>query len=558
MATCIQGDREATATNTNRSLFLNDIEMAIGTAHVVSETAEVLSRSADPVFTTTPPFALLYPESAEEVAEIISAAKRYGISVWPYSTGKNWGYCNTTNADNSVVVVLTRMNRILHVDFELAYAEIEPGVTYEQLNSYLQSNNIKLWTDCTGGPPSGSVVGNALDRGIGVTPAGDHYANLCGLEVVLPNGEKICTGGFPEHRHGAWHTYKWGVGPSLEGLFVQSNFGIVTKAGIWLMREPQDFVVGAVRIAESRCLAPAIDAVREMMFAGVIPEKARFSNDVAMLTLATQAIDEGLDGQPLTGEIRESLRKKYGIPCWTGSFGIYGSHKHVRMMRNEAKKCLRPIGKLTFAGETGAKLAKSIYEWANRSSGIIARLKRFVAELLVRTSLPVLRLVPDLVDIHKGVPNESVVRRAYFRYRKQRPGQNIDVARDGIGVLWFVPLLPNRGNEIAEYLVSCEKRFEAVGIDFYVTIMILNARTAVPLMVILHDRNDEQSCERAKALYDGLYSDALDRGYQQFRCAQPGWSQLFSASPKLKDVYGALKDALDPEHVIAPGRYGIS
>jgi 4-cresol dehydrogenase (hydroxylating) len=106
------------------------------------------------------------------------------------------------------------MNRILEVNEKLAYAVIEPGVTYEQLNFYLKQQGYRLWIDCTDGPPLGSVVGNALDRGIGETPYGDHFGNLCGMEVVLPNGEVIHTGGSsPHHPVKTWHTHKWGLGP---------------------------------------------------------------------------------------------------------------------------------------------------------------------------------------------------------------------------------------------------------------------------------------------------------------------------------------------------------
>ena len=60
-------------------------------------------------------------------------------------------------------------------------------------------------------------------------------AAQCGMEVVLPNGEVMRTGmgAMPGNR--AWHVYKRGLGPTPDQLFMQSNFGIVTKMGVWLM-----------------------------------------------------------------------------------------------------------------------------------------------------------------------------------------------------------------------------------------------------------------------------------------------------------------------------------
>jgi 4-cresol dehydrogenase (hydroxylating) len=541
----------------NMELFLREVEELVGAEHVVKDEPKLSELSVDPVCTAVPPTAFIYPGSKEELIEIVRAANKYSVVLWPYSTGKNWGYLNTSNDRDSVVVILSRMNRILHVDYELAFAEIEPGVTYEQLNNYLRENNIALWTDCTGGPPSGSVLGNALDRGIGVTPSGDHFANLCGLEVVMPTGEVIRTGGYGDDAKGAWHTYKWGIGPSLEGLFAQSNLGIVTKAGIWLMRKPKDMLAGALRVEEGDSLAAALDEVRELMLDGVIPEKARFSNDVAIFTLITQAINEGLEDKPLSKSARAALREKYCVPAWTGSFGIYGTKQHVKVTKTEVTSRLARRGRLTFVGESRARRAKKLAAWMGQLQGTAKRIAEAALRRTYRTSLPALRLVPELLQIHQGIPNESVVRRAYFRYRKPRPTSNIHVARDRLGVLWFVPTLPFRGKEIEKYVSECEPYFANAGLDFYVTIMILNARTAVPLMVILYDLDDEDSCRRAKGLYDKLYDDALLRGYQQFRCALPGWNRIYLNHSELCDVYRGLKYTLDPNQVIAPGRYGV-
>src|SRR5207237_5523487 len=81
-------------------------------------------------------------------------------------------------------------------------------------------------------------MGNTLDRGVGYNRCGEHFSNFSGLEVVLANGEVLRTGlgGIPNTT--AWQSYRWGYGPWVDGLFSQSNLGIVTKMGIWLMQKP--------------------------------------------------------------------------------------------------------------------------------------------------------------------------------------------------------------------------------------------------------------------------------------------------------------------------------
>jgi FAD/FMN-containing dehydrogenase len=76
-----------------------------------------------------------------------------------------------------------RMNKILEVSVENAFALVEPGVTFFDLHEYLVEHNLrgKLWVDVPdiGG---GSIIGNAVERGVGYTPYGDLCHSLsCGL-----------------------------------------------------------------------------------------------------------------------------------------------------------------------------------------------------------------------------------------------------------------------------------------------------------------------------------------------------------------------------------------
>ena len=96
--------------------------------------------------------------------------------------------------DNCVILDLRRMNRILDFSEELAYITVEPGVTQRQVIEFLQRNKSRLWIDATGSTPDRSLIGNTMERGFGHTPYGDHFANSCALEVVLPDGDCAETG----------------------------------------------------------------------------------------------------------------------------------------------------------------------------------------------------------------------------------------------------------------------------------------------------------------------------------------------------------------------------
>ena len=190
-----------------------------------------------------PPAGVVYPGSTAEVQAIVRAANNHHVPLYPISTGNNIGLgSRSASAAGQVVVDLgRRMGRILDIDDKLAFAVVEPGVSYQVLYDELVRRGNRLMLDVTSGPPQGGMIGNALDKGAGYTPYFDHFGLSCGIEIVLGNGEILRTGdGALDCKDSSsnWHTSKYSFGPILDGLFAQSNFGIVTRMGIWLLPRP--------------------------------------------------------------------------------------------------------------------------------------------------------------------------------------------------------------------------------------------------------------------------------------------------------------------------------
>ena len=88
---------------------------------------------------------------------------------------------------------------------------------------------------------------------------------------MLANGEVIRTGMGAMEGNRTWPLYQGAFGPSLDGLFLQSNFGVVTKAGIWLMPEPQIFLRGRDSSSPARKTSWAtVDALRALRLDGTV------------------------------------------------------------------------------------------------------------------------------------------------------------------------------------------------------------------------------------------------------------------------------------------------
>eukprot|EP01042_Synura_sphagnicola_P028298 gene28298-36518_t len=177
--------------------FFNEVAAAIG-AEWINRSAETLRRYGE---NTMPggdrrPLGVVYPGNTAEVQAIVKAANRHGVALYPVSTGNNIGL-GSRSAVHSGQVVLDlgrRMNRILEIDETLAFAVVEPGVSYQAMYDELVRRGDKFMVDVTSGPPQGGMLGNALDKGAGYGPYFDHFGFSCGMEIVLGNGEVLRTG----------------------------------------------------------------------------------------------------------------------------------------------------------------------------------------------------------------------------------------------------------------------------------------------------------------------------------------------------------------------------
>ena len=202
--------------------------------------------------------AAVAPENVDQVQAVVRAANEFRIPLYPISTGRNLGYGGAAPGySGSVVLDLKRMNRILEINEKLAYVLVEPGVSFFDLYREIQKRGVKLWPSVPA-PGWGSPIGNALEHGAGTRR--DHFATHCGMEVVLPDGELLRTGMGAVPNSPLWQTYQYGFGPFIDGLFSQSNFGIVTKMGFNLNPEPEAVRTLSVSAWDYDDIVPFVDA----------------------------------------------------------------------------------------------------------------------------------------------------------------------------------------------------------------------------------------------------------------------------------------------------------
>jgi 4-cresol dehydrogenase (hydroxylating) len=528
----------------------------VGAEHVVraSVALEAISRATVP--DARMPSAIVYPGTAEETARIVKAASTLAVPLWPCSKGKNWGYGSAAPfLEGTVLLHLERLDRILEVNEELAYAVVEPGVTYRMLREHLSRHYPNMWCDCTDGPPDGSVIGNALERGVGVTPYCDHFATLCGLEVILSDGSIIRTGGGGVRSH-TWHTHKWGFGPYIEGLFSQSNLGVVTRAGVWLMRKPQRSVSFAFDLKREERLPDLIDQLRELQLEGILAPGAHVVNRIVALAVVSQ-YPRNLVGQVsrLPDDVVQAMSERLGVPTWGLGGAIHGGREHVDASLTSLRLALRGLGRLHIVTDQRARLLEGFGELL-KSLDARSRLRSFMEKAFLKLSgksIDLAVLAPTVHRVMKGIPSDYFVRHAYFKSRLEKP-ERADPDRDGCGLIWFAPVAPCTGSHVNAVLEASRPLFEQFAFDFYVALIMQNARSVIVLMSIFYDRDNADEEDRARTLYEALSKAMQAAGYPQYRTGTQGMATLFADVPEYADLLRRLKKAIDPVGVLAPGK----
>lgn len=517
-------------------------EGVLGREFVVTEEAKLQEASTATFSARQRIPAILYPQTREHVQDCLRIATECFVPVYPISTGKNWGYGSRVPASSGCVLLdLSRMNRILEFSEDLAYVTLEPGVTQQQMWEYLRNKGSKLWIDATGSSPDCSLIGNAVERGFGHTPYGDHASNVCGFEVVLPNGECIETGFARFSGSHSAPIYRPGVGPSLDGLFTQSNLGVVTRMTLWLMPAPEYFQAFFFRCDRKDGLMSIINALRPLRLSGTLRSAVHVGNDYKVLSGIQQYPWAETGGSmPLKPALMKKFREQMKFGLWNGSGGLYGTRAQV----GEARRLLR--------GALAGSVDKLQFLDARRLS-LAARLARPIRALggwdLSRT----LELVRPLFGLLQGIPTDHSMASVYWR-KKSPPPEHMDPDRDACGLMWCSRVAPSDG---AHAVVLAETSSEILmrhGFEPLLSITLNTDRSIICVISLTYDREVPGEDERARCCIDELETALSEKGYLPYRLGIQSMDQM-GCRGAYASLLSAIKKVVDPADILAPGRY---
>lgn len=506
-----------------------ELEGALGAGHVIREPGELARASTATFATESRVLAIARPGSTAEVQRTLEIATRARIPVYPVSCGKNWGLGSRVPPTDAVLLELGRMNRILAFDEEMAWVTLEPGVSFRQLYAFLCARRSRLFASTTGGSPDGSVLANALERGDGSGPNGERAQFIAALEVVLATGEVVHTGFDRFSGASAAEVHRFGVGPALDGLFMQSNLGVVTRATIWLAPLPR--FLGAVRfgLADDAKLARLVDGVRRLRLDGTLRSPVGIWNDYRVLSANERYPFERMAGAtPLSDEVLAEKRGTFGGARWLGLASVYApSKKAGEALVDHVEAVLRP-------------LVDSLHVEARSGD------PRAGEELFPATD-------PGFCFL-QGIPHEKSLESMYWRKPPRAPAV-IDPEVDRVGVLWLCPVVPARGADVTVTTLRVEQLMREHGFEPLVVLVFQSERSVELLPMLVYDRDVPGEDERARACHDAVASELSTLGYLPHRLALPAMTSLMPARDDWTAVHARIARALDPASILAPGRY---
>lgn len=456
------------------------------------------------------PIGAIAPANAEEVREVVRIANMYRVPLWPISRGKNFGYGGPAPVmQGALVLDLSRMKKI-EVDAENGVVLVEPGVGFFDLYDFLQTRKIPLWLSVPGNS-WGSVAGNALDRGVGYTSYGDHAARICGMEVVLPDGDLVRTGMGAMAGSKTWNLYRNGFGPGWDTMFCQSNLGIVTKLGLWLMPEPEAVAGYDYEFDKPDDLGWAIDTIMPLRREGLIQQSPSIGNWLRSAAVMTTREQWTKDKGPLGDTVVQAIRDKFKIGWWSVQVRFYG---HLDVVEASMKVLDRAFDKKPIQSKKPALWKRS--------------------------------------DPPEGSPVTGVPVSFPLANANWHGGRG--------GHVGYSPVLPPRGDLAMDQFKRTYALYQKYGMDYHAS-FAMSERSLVNVNQLLYDKDNADMMGRVDAMFRALVADASAHHYGEYR-THIDYMDLVAESYDFNDrallrLNNKVKRALDPNGVVAPGKSGI-
>jgi len=480
---------------------------------------------------------VIYPKTVEEIRQTIAYCNENKISFYPVSSGNNWGYGSSfpTNDHTPIIMNLSRMPSVIAFDEKDGLLTFGPGLTQQKLYEFLEANNHAFMVPVTGAGPNANIMGNALERGFGITPIHDHVESVIAIKAVLPDGSNYESSFAQLGLSTLDKRYKWAVGPNFDYIFFQSNFGVVYEMTIKLEKIPESILMFNISIDQnelSDCLEifKALKATYKGFLSGV-----NFMNSRRMLAMKTSYLKE--EKGFINDEKIKSLQKQHKLSDWTIVGAIYGPKDIAARIKRAIKKSLSGIG-------TNKQYLSSnsiLFSIPSVGNFLIGK-EQFL-------------LLKEAFAILKGKPSLLPLNLIYSKKDVKENDKKYNPIKDNVGIIWYAPVIPIHVDIIERYHDFLTEKFKKFAMEPILTFTLQNENIAAVTMPLLFDKTDNKETENAHALYKTLLKETLNYNAYPYRIPSIFQKEYLEKLDTKNSLTIKLKKQIDPNNILAPNRY---
>ena len=448
----------------------------------------------------------LTPSTVGEVAQILQVARERRSAVYPVSCGRNWGYgSHLPNRSGGIILDLSRFKNISEFDPETSTIRIEPGVTQSELYRYLLQHAPGLVLNVTGSGEDTSVLGNALERGLGYSGEKEH--DIYALEAFLADGSYIKPA--PGRNHAG---RREPAGFQTDALFMQTNFGVV-MGGRLRLRTKQECEMVVIAFGDFESLLPFC---RKAYAVSLVTSPTHISEPGRSRRLGEGLLRRLWGRKPNDEEVEQIFPER---SVATALLPIFGQ-------RSVVKAIYRSLADLKPDGISLQQVTESRVNFAIRW---LPRVGAGKAATRLKALLP-------LFELPWGKPSN-----AGLASLDQYAGGDPDIAE--AGALY--------GNAVCSGLqydvYKIQKTVRSLWQDCAFTWTLLDQR-CLTVIYTLHFRSERSS--EAHLAYKKIIARLREQGFPQYRL-----DISTKPAPGAEMIVAKLKRTLDPCNILAPGRY---
>ena len=476
------------------SVASNALIDIFGSENVIDDVTTLTAYSRDESFTNPlRPWHIVKPRCIEEVQKLVRWANQTGTPLVPVSSGPpHFNGDTIPSAPGAVIVDLGAMSKIINIDRRNRVAQIEPGVTYGQLQPELAREGLRLTTSLLP-RPNKSVVASLLEREPRLVPRFQWSAldPLRCIEVVWGDGQKLTSGnGDAVSAMAPYYPY----GPAQTDFYrllsgAQGSMGIVTWASVKCEVAPQ---VHKLFFVQDNKLDGLIDFTYKLL-------RFRFGDELLLLNCAQLAYI--LESEP------ELVKRLIGdLPPWTVMVGIAG--------RNHL-----PVERTTF-------------------------LEKDISEIAQNLGLQLKNEIP-------GARNRKIADAVFTPSRA--PEWKLEY-KGGRQDIFFVSTLERAGSFVSTVQkVAEEEGYNTREIGIYIQPIQQGAACHFEFS-FPYERDNKKEFSRMKALYHKT-SEALFRQGAYFARPYGAWAQpTFNRDMQTAIALKKIKSIFDPNNIMNPGK----